>query len=516
MLLLSEARNRTFLYYPSLMKTRALLSVITGVFLIMATLQGQSNENQEKTIQKIDSYLSQGAAHGFSGSVLLAREGEVLLHKGYGLADKEQSIAYTPYTVSTIGSVTKQFTATAILKLEEMQMLTITDSLGIFFKDIPQDKQAITIHQLLTHTSGLVNAIGSDFEDIPVDKFFKAVFATELLHSPGAQYAYSNIGYSILARIIEVVSGSDYEKFLQKHLFLPAEMKQTGYLLPKWEKVPVAKGYAYNLVFMGTLLSRFEQQDGVTWSLKGNGGIHSTTGDMYKWYRALKNHKVLSKESFEKLTTPYVLEYEGGDSYYGYGWALYTSDRNTKIISHNGGNGVFFHDYLYLPQEDVVIILFTNASSREVEVAWPLEKMLFDGSCDPGPIRHNLFYKVVDFIQSHSIDKSEALETLLKVEYAQTLESSAPLNHLAYRILNNDIVELEAHKEWALQLFLLNAQLHPNDGNVWDSLGEGYLRNGVRAEAKRSYQKALSLGGDGKCDWCESSRKALKKLNDLE
>jgi len=134
-------------------------------------------------------------------------------------------------------------------------------------------------------------------------RFFKTLFSTKLLHAPGTKHNYSNAGYSILARIIEIVSEKQYEEFLLENLFTPAGMTHTGYLLPQWGREKIANGYARNLVNMGTLIARFNKQKKVTWTLKGNGGIHSTTGDMFKWYKALKSNAILSKEQFKKLTT---------------------------------------------------------------------------------------------------------------------------------------------------------------------------------------------------------------------
>jgi CubicO group peptidase (beta-lactamase class C family) len=481
--------------------------------LITGTLNAQNTDDNTILKEKIDNYLSQGVSNGFSGSVLIAKHGEIILHKGYGMADKENKIPYKTTTVSTIGSVTKQFTATAILKLEEMNALKVTDPLSTYFKNLPKDKKDITIHQLLTHTSGLIDVIGNgDFDDIPMKRFFKTLFATKLLHESGSKYRYSNAGYSVLARIIEIVSENDYEDFLMEHLFVPAGMTHTGYVLPEWEQEEVATGYARNLINMGTLIARYKKQNKVTWTLKGNGGIHSTTGDMYTWYEALKTNTILSKASFERLTKSYVLEYEGGSSYYAYGWAIFNSDRNTKIISHNGGNRVFFHDYIYLPEEDVVIILFTNASSREVEVAWPIEKMFFNESYEVKPIKKNLFNVVFDFMNSHDIEQSNELVSLLKDQYVNTLRSPEQLNGLGYRILRNEIMEVKNHVQWAIEIFKLNTELYPKDGNVWDSLGEAYTQNGQKNAAIQSYTKALELSDNEHCNWCESSRKALKKL----
>lgn len=483
------------------------------LLISMNPLSAQLTKEESVIKMKIDNYLSEGVANGFSGSILVAKEGNILLHKGYGMANKEKNIPYSANTVSTIGSVTKQFTATAILKLVDLNKLKLTDPIHTFFKNLPEDKKEITIHQLLTHSSGFLPVIGDgDFDDIPRALFFKTLFATELLHPPGAKYAYSNAAYSILARIIEIVSGQEYESFLNEYLFKPAGMKQTGYFIPQWDEHFIATGYARNVIKVGTLMERFLDSAKVTWTLKGNGGIHSTTGDMYKWYLALKTNKILPKSLFEQLTTPYILEQEGGNSYYGYGWAIYNSDRSTKIISHNGGNEIFFHDYIWLPEEDVLIILFTNTSSREVEVAWPIEKMIFDAGYPIEAIKKNLFFLVFDFIKENDIEQVDKLKATIKEKYTAIIKNSSELNRLGYELLRYEEMNKKERAAWAVELFKLNTELFPTNGNIWDSLGEGYLNIGQKNKAISSYKKALELAPKIGCDWCASSTKALEKL----
>ena len=153
-------------------------------------------------------YLQAGVGEGFSGAVLIARGGEILLNEGYGFADKEQGAPMTPDTVVDIGSVTKQFTAAAILVLSDQGKLDVEDSIGRFFPNLPEDKSGITIHHLLTHTAGLVDGVGDgDFDHIPTEEFFRRVFDSELLSAPGERHSYSNAGYSVLARIVELSSG---------------------------------------------------------------------------------------------------------------------------------------------------------------------------------------------------------------------------------------------------------------------------------------------------------------------
>ncbi|MEL6811116.1 MAG: serine hydrolase [Bacteroidota bacterium] len=489
--------------------------IVSYLFLLVVSthLIAQVNRDTISLKDKIDTYLSQGVSEGFSGAVLVAKEGQIVLHKGYGMARKEDSVPYKATTVSTIGSVTKQFTATAILKLEELNLLNVEDSIHTFFSNLPDDKKDITLHQLLTHTSGLVGEVGEgDFDEIPTEVFFNRLFASPLQYKPGTKYAYSNAGYSVLARIIELVSGMEYESFLHQYLFKPAGMTDTGYFIPDWKHAEIASGYAYNVVGLGTLISRFQKTGVISWNLKGNGGIHSTTGDMFKWYQALKNHKVITQGSFKKLTTPYVQEYEDGQSHYAYGWAIYRTENNSKIISHNGGNGIFFHDYIWLPEEDIVIILFTNASSRETEVAWPIRKMMFDADYQVEPIKRNIYQLTHDFIKAGSTKNPDDLIAEITDKYRSQIKSPSPLNRLGYRILKKELIQTDETTKWAIAIFKLNTALFPNDGNSWDSLGEAYVKNNQKSKAVESYKKALQLAPKEHCDWCESSRKALKEL----
>jgi len=186
------------------------------------------------------------------------------------------------------------------------------------------------------------------------------LFDTDLLFTPGEKYEYSNSGYSILGRIIEIVSGKSYESYLKEELFEPAGMTQTGYLLPKWSSDLVANEYLYNVIDKGNHISKYQQDGKIAWPLKANGGINSTQEDMYKWYLALKNNTVLNNSSMEKLTTPHILEYEGESSYYAYGWAIFQSDRDTKVITHNGYNRINYYEFVWFPEEDALILFSTN------------------------------------------------------------------------------------------------------------------------------------------------------------
>lgn len=475
------------------------MNTLLLVGLLMAA--GPGLLKPETVAARVDPYLQAGVAHGFSGAVLVGQGDEILFAKGYGLADRAAAAPFGADTLVTIGSVTKQFTATAVMKLVEQGKMKTSDPLSRFFAELPADKQAITVHQLLTHTSGL-EALpdADDFTLIPPEIFFKQLFSQKLAFEPGAKYRYSNAGYSVLGRIVERVSGQSYEAFLREHLFLPAGMQHTGYLLPDWQGLVRAHGYGGGVVDVGVMSERFARDGAVSWVLQGNGGIQSTLGDMFKWYVALRGNRILSPGRTALLTTRYVCEGEGADSFYGYGWALFDSPRGTKVVCHNGGNGVFFFDFLWLLEEDAVVLFATNVAGRETEVSVRVERMLFDAAYQPQPIRENPAYMVFSFCMKHAVDQSETLFAQIKARRRDGFHHPAVLNRIGYRLL-----DAPERRDWAVAVFEMNTRLFPEEGNAWDSLGEAYLAVDDQARAKASYERAVALG-------FEPARAGLAKL----
>lgn len=313
--------------------------------------------------KQLDAQVEKLAKKGFSGAVLVVKKGEVLLAKGYGLADRDKKVAYTTDTVFDIGSITKQFTGAAIVHLESKGKLSVDDAITKYFKDVPDDKKSITLHHLLTHTAGFPDAIGKDYEKVDRAEFVKLALRTKLRSSPGKTYRYSNVGYSLLAAIVEQTSGVGYEKYLHDNLFAPAGLTKTGYLLPKWGKTDLAHGYLKDGKDWGTPRDHAWADDGPYWHLRGNGGLLATVGDLYHWHVALVGDKVLSKEAKKKYQAPHVKE-ALDDSHYGYGWVVAKTRRGTTVLEHNGGNGVFYADCHRYVDDDVVIILATNTWDR--------------------------------------------------------------------------------------------------------------------------------------------------------
>jgi CubicO group peptidase (beta-lactamase class C family) len=308
--------------------------------------------------EKLDRWLS---AAEFTGNVLVSKSGTVLLRKGYGLADREKGIPYTADTVFDVGSITKQFTAAAILKLEMQGRLHVEDPIGTYFPNVPDDKKSITLHHLLTHTSGLESDFAGDYDPVTRDEYVKRILASTLRSKPGETYFYANSGYSLLGAVVELASGKPYEQYLRDNLLLPAGMRDTGYKLPGWPDSKLAVGYREGKRW-GRINERPWDKDGPYWALRANGGISSTLDDMLRWHVALSGDTVLSAAEREKMFHPHVSEGPGADSYYGYGWSIGEAAWGGRLIEHNGGNGAFFADFLRYTDDGIVVILSTNDS----------------------------------------------------------------------------------------------------------------------------------------------------------
>ncbi len=308
----------------------------------------------------LDDYLSRLAAFGYSGSVLVAKGGKVVLNKGYGLADRQHGRPFTADTIFDIASIAKQFTAAAILKLEMEGRLKVEDPLSRFFPDAPPDKAGITLHQLLTHTSGLRDTFGEEYEPITRQELLRRVWASQLLGPPGRRYRYSNGGYSVLAAVVETAAGESYDIYLHERLYGPAGMRHTGFHLAPRDLPLLARAYSDEGDW-GTPLDHPWAADGPYWELRGNGGILTTTGDLYRWHLALAGDAVLSAAEREKYQKPYVSEGRWAHSSYAYGWSVGQSPTGKREISHIGGNGYFESDFRRYVDDGVVIIVSGNS-----------------------------------------------------------------------------------------------------------------------------------------------------------
>ena len=476
--------------------------------LSVACQSNKTTANQSDLLSsRIETYLKQSEANGFSGAVLVAKNDSIIINKGFGFANKVNNVLNNPNTVYDICSVSKQFTGAAIVKLAEDNKLKLDSPISTFFDNLLEDKKDITIHQLLTHSAGFSHGSTDDFDLTPKDVYFSDLFEEQLLFSPGSQYSYSNSGYSILGRIIELVSGQDYETYLNENLFQPSGMHQTGYLLPEWESTTVANEYLLNVSNEGSHIAQYKKDGEIARTLLANGGIHSTNNDMYKWYQALKSNKILSQESFEILTKPYVAEYEDESSHYAYGWAVFTSKRDTKVITHNGFNGISYNDFVWFPEEDIVILFASNAYIRPIgRMTMEIEKMLFDKAYIPEELPKYMVSELYKFTEAHKGSIDDFVKQL-KLKFENTIDSPRHLNRLGGTYYRKNKMEK------AIAIYKLNTQLFPEDGNSWDSLGDAYYKANENDNAIKAYTKALELQPkNDDCFWCDNATEKLKLL----
>jgi CubicO group peptidase (beta-lactamase class C family) len=323
--------------------------------------------SRDPSYEPVALFLEKTLPEGASGTLVAARDGELLHCQGFGLADREAHLAASCDTVYDTMSMTKQFTAAAILKLEMMGELRVTDPITAYIGPVPRDKRGITLHHLLTHTSGLIDVLGGDYEPLSREQMLAGALESDLRSRPGAEHHYSNVGYSVLAAIIENASGMGYEEFLAEHLFAPAGMTQTGYALPHWSSDQVAVEYDARGRPHGRPFDHRWADDGPYWNLRGNGGLLSTARDIFRWHLALEGNEVLDQRAKDKLFQPHVLEQPGGDSYYGYGWVVSQANGVGPVVWHNGGNGRSYGELTRLPDSGVMVFWITNRYKHKAE-----------------------------------------------------------------------------------------------------------------------------------------------------
>ena len=352
---------------------------ISFIIPLIAILSGcQSSEDRttkltDKTAsfsESLDAYFR--SVPEFSGNVLVAQNGEVLFSKSYGYADIEFKILNDRETKFKIGSITKPFTAMAVLKLVEEGKLKLTDTVGKFIPEMPPHWQSLTIHQLLSHTSGLIHTwdILEDstlmFQKSSLKNTLSWYFDKPLQFEPGTSFSYSGVGYLILAAIIESLTNSTYDEYLKKVIFEPLNMKDTGPSNPEAIIQKLARGYIIDSTGVRNAPNFYVPL------LTGGGHLYATSHDLLKWDSALSNFSILSEEMTEKMYAP-VLEN------YGYGWDIVKND-TLNMVFHTG----FIPGYLsridrYLDYDLTLIILTNYQADWSPTDSWDITNIIFEG-----------------------------------------------------------------------------------------------------------------------------------------
>lgn len=297
-------------------------------------------------------------------SLAVVKNGQTLTNKGYGLANVELNVPVGSETVIRLGSVSKQFFTTAILKLMEERKLSIEDGVHKYFPDAPETWRPIRIKNLMSHTSGLQREgpAYDNFKIQPDIDVIKSAYNLPLVFKPGEKYQYCNLGYFMLAEIIKQVSGMPWQDYIDKVLFKPAGMNNS-YVTDFYQIIPNrANGY---MRYNDTLINATAM-----YAIRPSGGFLSTSTDMIKWEKAIREKRIILKqEDWEKLWQPIVRTSEKEDSkeYYGFGWFV-DEYKGRTLIQHGGANIGFRSVFAHFMSEGLSIIVLTNTNEANPRI----------------------------------------------------------------------------------------------------------------------------------------------------
>ncbi len=339
------------------------------IFLFLPSLSFAQIDSTDIIVKQM---MNQQKIVGLSLAVI--KNGQPVVNKGYGFANVELSVPVTAETVIRLGSVSKQFFTTAIMKLMEEGKLRIEDSVHKFFPDAPETWRPIKIKNLMSHTSGLQReAPAYDNFKIQSDlDVIKSAYSLPLNFKTGEQYEYCNLAYFMLAEIIKQVSGMPWQDYIHDKLFVPAGM-HNSYLTDFNLIVPNrANGYMYN---HDTLVNSTPM-----YAIRPSGGFLSTSSDMIKWAKVIGDKKIiLKKDNWEKLWQPFIKSSDKADSkaYYGFGWFI-DEYNGHKFVGHGGANRGFRSIFMRFVNDDMSIIILTNTEeAKPVDIANTLAEYYF-------------------------------------------------------------------------------------------------------------------------------------------
>jgi len=460
----------------SLKRKLRVTTALSSLLILSAVVHG-APANKTAEIDKLMSTIYQRGQ--FNGAILVAVQGDPVYRKGFGKANFSAGIDFTPDTPSNIGSVTKQFTAMAIMMLAERGKLSYDDPVSKYIPEVARSAHLtrITLRQLLNHTSGIPDYgdLGIDDSGLDQNGLIAALLKKEdLLSEPGLKYRYSNPGYALLAIVAERVSGKRFGELLEQEIFGPLGMIDTFvYDGPTRKSARAAIGYG-----------QFGQvDDGGPTAIPGDGGIYSTVDDLFKWDQALYTEKLVRQSTLAEAFTPgKVLE---GASTYGFGWNI-DQDGGSKYLWHTGSNAGFRAFFGRRLANKVTVIMLTNrGNSKRQDIDAAIQNILSDKPYVlPKQSGAEKLYRTI-----HESGIRVALEQYRALKRSHDFDlGESELNTLGYQLLYGD-----RRVSDAVAIFKLNAIEHPWSSNAFDSLGEAYRVNGETDFAIISYRFAMLL-----------------------
>jgi CubicO group peptidase (beta-lactamase class C family) len=381
-----------------------------GAVFCLLLIMTDANAQTKLNIEKIDQYFEiASAAFRFNGVALIARNGTIELNKGYGWKDVKSKTLHDSASIFQIGSITKQFTAAIILKLQEEGKLSVSDPLSKYLSDYPIGNK-ITLYHLLTHTSG-IDDYTKHFKPfqfiikktVDKQKVINSFKNEPLAFEPGTQFQYSSSNYYLLGIIIEKITGRPYEQVVRESIFTPLQMTHCGFDFRNLSTPFKATGYS--VFYNGRQTEAADMDSTVLYSA---GGIYSTAGDLYKWIKAVAHQQILTPHSWTLALTP-------NKGNYGFGWAI-DSLYGRKYITHTGVTANFSSLLLYFPDEDISLILLSNTAGNLWNTGIDISQILFD---QPYPWGEQPEVKLdstlmKQHIGTYAYDKSHTLSVTVK------------------------------------------------------------------------------------------------------
>jgi CubicO group peptidase (beta-lactamase class C family) len=488
-----------------------LFKIILLLCLILFSCHGQP----VTTSQRIDRFLVQCYEKDmFNGAVLVAEKSEIIYQKAYGVASYKTGQLLSDKSQFRLASVSKQFTAMAIMILQERNLLQYDDMINRYIPELPYKN--ITIRHLLTNTSGLPDymELFEEFWDIGKKDQPDRKIATNNdvirlltdhkplpLFSPGDKFLYSNTGYVILASIVERVSGQTFDLFLKDHIFTPLDMSFSLVYSPIKNQPMAERVYGFRKYILDDSYTEvdFHYLNGIA----GDGAVYATTGDLFKWDQALYTSKLVKSATLEQAFTAGNLNDEK-ELDYGFGWRIKKSDTGKKIVQHGGG-WVGFRTFIYrdIENRNTLILLTNNSNLYLTDIRKALIN-IWQGKPYQFP-RKSIAQVIGPIVMSDGIDKAMVTYDNLKTHHADDYQFDEPiLNFLGYELLR-----VKKTKE-AIVVFERNTKAYPHSFNVYDSLGEAYMIDGQIDPAIENYKKSLELNPDNK-----NAKDKLEELNNL-
>jgi CubicO group peptidase (beta-lactamase class C family) len=428
---------------------------------------------------RIDALMHMLAERGqFNGSILVSESGRVIYQNGFGTADAAKGVAFTSDTPCYLASLTKQFTAMAVMMLGERHKLSYADALSKYFPQFPAYAQKITIRSLLNHTSGIPDYVGLGLEHEGLtdrDVLDALIKQSKPNFAAGEKFEYSNSGYILLALIIEKVSAQPYAMFLKRNIVQPLGMKSTFVRGPN-TSLPQNAAHGY---------SRFGDDDDYTLFTYGEGGIYSTVRDLYKWDQASYKGRLVKSSTLQEAFTSTKLN-DGTASNYGFGWGI-AMVNGEPVVSHAGRFGGFNTYVKRFIKRNNAIIFLTNNDFRNMGAIGNAIINILDNKPYQLP-KLSIADAMYKKYRSAGIASAITFYAEMKKKDDGTYDfSESELNELGYEIMGTN-----KFKD-AIDILKLNAEAFPGSSNVYDGLGEAYMKNGDNDLAIENYKKSLEL-----------------------